>query len=72
MREIYADFNDFATNGTLPLTSLGSRDSIDSLETLLADGEEVILTDGELRVIARVFQLPNGAWEGRSDWNFFE
>jgi len=72
MRTIYADFNDFAKDGTLPLTCSGSIKSIISLDTPLTDGEEVILTDGDLIVIAQVFRLTNGTWEGRSNWKFTE
>ena len=71
MKEVYADFNDFAEDGTLPLICAGSVDSIEKLKEPLTDGEEVILTDGELRVVARIFRLRDGSWEGRSDWEFF-
>jgi len=71
MKEIYADFNDFLADGSLPLTCIGSKESIASLETTLVNGEEVLLYDGELTVIARVYRLANGTWEGRGDWKFF-
>lgn len=70
MKEIYADFNDFAADGTLSLTCVGSAKSIASLKEGLEDGEEVWFTDGELRVKGRVFQRMDGSWEGRSDWSF--
>jgi hypothetical protein len=70
MKEIYADFNDIASDATLPLTCQGSVTSIASLTEPLQDGEEVWLTDGELRTMGRVFQCKDGSWEGRSDWNF--
>ena len=70
MKEIYADFNDFAADGTLPLTCQGSVDSIAEEPDGLEDGEEVWLTDGDLRVRGRVFRLKDGGWEGRSDWRF--
>lgn len=69
MKEIYADFNDIAADGTLPLTCSGSIESIAKLREPLSDGEEVWLTDGELRAPARVFRR-EGFWEGRSDWRF--
>ena len=72
MKKIYADFNDFASDGTLPLTSRGSKDSIAKLEIPLVNGEKVILDDGEIKVIAQVFHLTDGEWEGRSEWNFIE
>jgi hypothetical protein len=71
MKEIYADFNDFAADGSLPLTCRGSVASIAALEEPLEVGEEVWLTDGELRVKARVFLYKDGSWEARSDdWDF--
>lgn len=70
MKEIYADFNDFAVDSTLPLTCNGSVASIEALTEPLRDGEEVWFTDGELRVKGRVFMCKDGSWEGRSDWNF--
>ena len=68
--EIYADFNDIAADGTLRLTCSGSIASIGDLARSLADGEEVCLTEGELRVLARVFSADDGSWEGRSEWRF--
>lgn len=70
MKEIYADFNDIAADGTLPLTCSGSVESISQLREPLTDGEEVWLTDGDLRATARVFLSREGFWEGRSDWRF--
>lgn len=70
MKYIYADFNDFSADGTLPLTCQGSVASIAALDEPLQDGEEVLLSDGELRVAARVFRCSDGSWEGRSDWAF--
>ena len=70
MKEVYADFNDIAADGTLVLTCAGSVASIASLQGSLENGEEVWFTDGELRVKGRVFRRQDGAWEGRSDWNF--
>src|SRR5262245_20834776 len=67
MKVIYADFNDFAADGTLPLTCKGSVTSIASLKEGLKDGEEVWFTDGELRVKGHVFRCKDGSWEGRSD-----
>lgn len=71
MKQIYADFNDIANDGTLPLTCTGSVASIGSLGGKeLKDGEEVWLSDGELRVRARVFRRQDGNWEARSSWEF--
>ncbi len=72
MKLIFADFNDFASDGTLPLTCAGSLESIANLGTELEDGEQVRFTDGELRVVGNVFWHPSGFWEGRSDWEFEE
>jgi hypothetical protein len=69
VKTIYADFNDFAADGRLPLTCAGSIESIATLTEPLREGESVWLSDGELWVIARVFQT-EGAWEAESDWQF--
>jgi hypothetical protein len=70
MIRLYADFNDIAENGTLPLTCKGSIDSIAGLDRELGSGEEVVLSDDEMEVVARVFKLDDGSWEARSDWRF--
>lgn len=70
MKEIYADFNDFAADGTLPLTCSGSLASIATFENVLLDGEGVWFSDGEMRARGRIFRRPDGTWEGRSDWRF--
>jgi hypothetical protein len=70
VKEIYADFNDIANDGTLPLTCAGSLASIASLDDVLREGEEVWLSDGELRIKGRVFRQSDGAWSCRSDWRF--
>ncbi len=70
MKEIYADFNDVAADGTLPLTCAGSVASIAKLKEAPMDGEEVWFTDGELRIKGRVYRRKDGTWEGRSDWSF--
>ncbi len=70
MKVIYADFNDFDAQDHLPLTCAGSRTSIAELGEPLQENEEVLLTDGELRVKARVRRIGQGAWEAYGDWNF--
>lgn len=70
MKRIYADFNDFAGDQTLPLTCVGSIDSIAALSDPLEEGEEVLLYDGELEVVARVYQHKAGGWEARGKWEF--
>jgi hypothetical protein len=70
MKEIYADFNDIAADGTLPLTCAGSVASIANLKDPLEDGELVLFSDGELSVKGRVYRRQDGSWEGRSDWQF--
>ena len=72
MKTIYADFNDIATDDTLPLTCAGSKESIANLNEKLKDGEEICLSDGEICVVGRVYWHKNGFWEGRSGWNFRE
>jgi hypothetical protein len=70
MRHIYADFNDVASDGVLPLTCAGSLTSIANLTAPLQDGEVVLLSDGELWVLATVHQRPDGKFEATSDWRF--
>lgn len=72
MKRLYADFNDIAANGTLSLTCRGSVDSIAALDQELGDGEEVVLSDDEMEVVARVYRLDDGSWEARSDWRFVD
>ncbi len=62
MRVVYADFNNFDEHGTLPLTCAGSQASIRRLGAPLVDGEPVILSDGELMIVANVQQRPTGTW----------
>ena len=69
MIEIYADFNDISANGVLSLTCRGSVDSITALGPALANGEEVLLSDGELSVRGRVFRCNDGSWEARANWD---
>lgn len=70
MKELYADFNDFAADGNLSLTCQGSLASIRALDEPLQEGETVWLSDGELRVQARAFQFGDGTWTAESDWKF--
>lgn len=72
MKRLYADFNDIAADGTLPLTSRGSIESIAVLGEALYEGEEVSLSDTEVEVTARVFRRTDGSWEARSDWRFVD
>jgi hypothetical protein len=72
MKRIYADFNDIAEDGALRLTCKGSVDSIAALGEELSSGQEVVLSDNEMEVIARVFRLDGGSWEARSDWRFVD
>jgi hypothetical protein len=62
MKVVYADFNNFDQHGTLPLTCVGSRASIRALATPLIDGEQVVLSDGELMITAKVRKRANGTW----------
>lgn len=62
MKVVYADFNNFDEHGAMPLTCVGSRASIQRLAVPLSEGEEVILSDGELMILANVHQRPNGTW----------
>jgi hypothetical protein len=70
VKQIYAEFNDIAVEGVLPLTCSGSIKSISMLNDELRDGEEVLLTDGDLRVLARVYRRADGSWEAKSEWRF--
>lgn len=67
---LYADFNNFAIDGTLPLTCSGSVASIATLTTPLRDGARVWLSDGELWVEANVFRRDDGTLEARGGWEF--
>ncbi len=71
MKRLYADFNNFDANGILPLNSRGSLDSIAALSGPLREGENVLLSDGDLEVSARVSLAKDGVWEARSEeWTF--
>lgn len=73
MIRLYVDFNSIAEDSTLPLTSSPIIDQIAALGRELQIGEEVMLTDDELEVVARVFRYIDGSWEARSDtWNFVD
>ena len=72
MKRLYADFNDIGATGILPLTCKGSVDSLAALDSDLCSGEEVVLSDNEVEVVARVFLLAAGSWEARSDWRFVD
>lgn len=61
MKRIYADFNDIAADGTLPLTCRGSVKSIAALQQPLQNGETVLLSDEELEAVALVFRRNDGA-----------
>jgi hypothetical protein len=62
VKVVYADFNNFGQHGAMPLTCVGSRASIQRLTVPLIEGEQVILTDGELMILANVQQRSNGTW----------
>ncbi len=72
MKRLYADFNNFAADDTLPLTCKGSVDSIAALDRELRSGEEVVLSDDDVEVVARVFQLDDGSWEARGAWKYVD
>ena len=69
-REIYADFNDIAEDSSLPLTCEGSRASIAALSPPPSVGEEVWLSDGELRACALLALREDCFWEAHSKWEF--
>lgn len=70
MKEVYADFNNIEADGALSLACVGSVESIAALEDGLEEGEEICLTDGELRARGRVFRRRDGLWEVRPGWTF--
>jgi hypothetical protein len=70
MKTIYADFNDLAADGALPLSCSGSRQSIANLGVGVSPGDRVWLTDGELWVEARLFLCGDGVWEARGEWKY--
>jgi hypothetical protein len=65
MKTLYADFNNFDANGGLPLTCVGSIQSIRALREPLSEGEQVVLSDGDVMVTAEVHLRPNGTWIAR-------
>ena len=72
MKVIYADFNDFTSDGVLPLTCSGSIESIAEYEDVISDGESVWLSDGELWTKARIYLCVDGVIEARADWYFHD
>jgi hypothetical protein len=72
VKEICADFDDVAANGAPPLTCAGSIANISGLGGELRDGEEITLTEGEVRAVAQVFRQLDGTREAQSDWNFIK
>lgn len=69
-KRLYADFNDFTADGTLPLTCAGSVVSIAEQTEPLVEGEEVWLSDGSLRTRGRVHRAEDGRWAARPTWHF--
>jgi hypothetical protein len=47
-------------------------DNLGSTSTVVDkdSGEQVVLSDGEMEVVARVLRLSHGSWEARSNWKF--
>lgn len=72
MKRIYADFDGIGADDVLPLTCRGSVDAIAAQAEELRSGEDVVLSDGELEVVARVTRSVDGSWEARSEWRFVE
>jgi hypothetical protein len=71
MRTLYADFNDFDERGDLPLTCRGSVESLRALQTPPSEGEDVWLSDGELRARATLMRAADGIWLARApEWKF--
>jgi hypothetical protein len=68
MIELYADFNDAAADGSLPLTSFGSLRSIAGVKNKLAEGLVVFLTDGDLSANATLGKAADGTWYARPGW----
>jgi hypothetical protein len=65
-----ADSNDFDDNGSLPLTCAASARSISEFGEPLEDGQEVMLSDGECWVVARVHRREDRTWDARGEWRF--
>ena len=72
MKVVYADFNNFDQYGTMPLTCVGSRASIRALAEPLTDGEQLILSDGELMIVAKVQQRADSTWIAECAGDFSE
>jgi hypothetical protein len=69
-KTLYADFNDVAADGSLPLSCQGSVASIAALVTPIDDGEDVWLSDGDLLACGKACRRPDGSWEVQPGWRF--
>ena len=68
--KLFADFNNADRDGFVRLNTAGTRRDLATLGSVLVDGLEVQLSDGELIVDAVV--VPPGAegvWRARIDWD---
>ena len=72
VKELLVDFNSIDAHDAIWLVSVPTLESIAGSGGELTEGERVYLTDGELRVAARVHRLADGSWEARSEWAFEE
>lgn len=71
MKTIYADFNNFIDDKYLDMECVGSLESIAKFKGSIVDGEEVWLSDGELRAKGNLIKNEKGRWTARSnEWKF--
>ena len=67
---LYADFNNMTEDDRVLLSAVGSRRDIDQHEESLAEGLEVILSDNEFEVEARLVRdEAHAIWLAVPDWS---
>ena len=67
---LYADFNNMAEDDRVLLSAVGSRRDIEQHQERLTEGMEVILSDNEFEVEARLVRDEEHAiWLGIPDWS---
>ena len=67
---LYADFNNMTEDDKVLLSAVGSRRDTDRYEQILNEGLEVILSDNEFEVEARLVRDERHAiWLAVPDWS---
>ena len=66
---IYADFQNADTEGFVRLSTDGTRCDLERTGLVLAEGLQLYLSDGDLRISALVLKPgAEGVWRARIDW----